>query len=52
MVVIATFCFVCGCYSDSLMFIFINKTVKKPNYSVRLSFSLTSGLMIHIPCLK
>jgi hypothetical protein len=43
MVVIVTFCFVCGCYSDSFMFIFFNKTVKKPNYSVSPSFSLTSG---------
>jgi hypothetical protein len=41
MVVIVTFCFVCGFYSD--FFMFINKTVKKPNYFVSPSFSLTSG---------
>jgi hypothetical protein len=41
MVVIVTFGFVCGCYND--FSIFIDETVKKPNYYVSPSFSHTSG---------
>jgi hypothetical protein len=45
MVVIVTFCFVCGCYND--FSIFIDETVKKPNYYVSPSFSHTSGYCIN-----